>query len=79
MAKKCRYYSCVRLASKKHEDCAACRQRFRYWDQQSAAKRLERRRRLELSGETMREFVSDTKLKAGVKKGYAKEVRLNGT
>lgn len=78
MAKKCRYLSCVRLASARSNECYACRARHRYWDKQTAAKRLERRRKLELSGETMREFVSDSKLKDGIRKGYRKEVRLNG-
>jgi hypothetical protein len=76
---KCRYYSCVRIASPNSDDCYACRARHRYWDSQTAAKRLERRRKLELSGETMREFVTDAKLKQGVQKGYKKEVRLNGS
>lgn len=77
MATKCRYYSCIRVVSErsKHEDCPACRQRYRFWDRQSAARRLERRRKLELSAETMRDFISDTKLKAGVRKGFQKEVR----
>lgn len=73
MAKKCRYQNCVRLASNKHDDCSACRGRHRYWFNKPAVYRLERRRKLSLSGETMREFVTDTKLKAAIRKGYNKE------
>lgn len=73
MAKKCRYESCIRLAGKKYDDCAACRARHRYWDKKPALYRIERRRKLELSGETMREFVTDSRLRVTVRKGYQKE------
>jgi len=76
--KKCVYENCVRLSSKKEDSCTACRARHRYWDKKSPGRRIERRRKLSLSGETMREFVGDIQLKQFIRKGYKKEVRLNG-
>lgn len=75
------YVNCVRVVStnSKHRDCAACRARYRYWDNKSVADRLKRRMRLELSAETMREFVSDTKLRAHEKKLHRKEVKEHAT
>lgn len=73
--KKCRYENCIRLAGARSDECPACRSRHRYWDSKSPARRLERRRRLELSGETMREFVQDRALAAKVKTLYKKEKR----
>lgn len=77
MAKKCRYFTCVRAASAKQDTCAACRQRHKYWDDKTPAERLERRRKLELSGETMSEFVPDVRLREFVKKEHKRELREN--
>jgi hypothetical protein len=71
--KKCRYETCIRISTKSSDECAACRARYRYWEGKSPARRLERRRRLELSGETMREFVQDRALNAKIKKEFKKE------
>lgn len=72
---KCRYFACVRIASPRGDDgcCNACRARNRYWDDKEPWERLERRRKLELSGETMSEFISDSKLKVYVRKEHVKE------
>lgn len=83
MAKKCVYETCVRVASGRDKngkpklDCGPCRARYRYWNNKTPADRLERRRMLELSGETMREFVADRPLLANVKVQYKKEVKAN--
>jgi hypothetical protein len=81
MAKKCAYLHCIRVVSGRSKTgvCGPCQARYRYWDKQSAARRLERRRRLELSGETMAEFITDTKLKQHERKLHKREVRVNGT
>jgi hypothetical protein len=71
--KKCRYENCIRLAGARSDECAACRARFRYWKGKSAGRRLRRRRSLELSGETMREFVGDRALAQIVRKEFKKE------
>lgn len=73
--KKCRYLTCVRISRPRSDECQACATRYSYWDKQSSARRMERRRRLEMSNQTMSEFVTDTKLRVAVKKGYQKEVR----
>lgn len=75
LRKKCRYVDCVRLAGPRSKECGPCKQRYKYWDGKSVAHRLERRRKLALSGETMSEFVSDTKLRAHEKKLHRKEVK----
>jgi len=76
--KKCVYENCIRISSTKEDDCGACRARYRYWDKKDPSRRIERRRKLSLSGETMREFISDTKLKQFIRKEHKKEVRING-
>lgn len=73
--KKCRYLTCVRISRPHSDECQACATRYSYWDKQSAARRIERRRRLEMSNQTMSEFVTDTKLNVHVRKGYRREVR----
>lgn len=73
---KCIYENCIRVvkAGSKHKDCYACRARYKYWEKKPVAHRLERRRKLMLSGETMAEFVPDTALRQQVKKLHKKEV-----
>lgn len=73
--KKCRYETCIRLARVKSDTCGACAARHHYWDKQTVGKRLERRRRLMLSNETMYEFVTDNKLDTYVRKEHKTEVR----
>lgn len=75
MAFKCSYVNCVRVVKKKGKSCSACNARYGYWDRKSLADRLERRRKLELSGETMKEFITDSKLQAHEKKLHKKEVK----
>lgn len=72
---KCRYLTCVRVAGVRATDglCNACRARYGYWDGKTPAERLERRRKLELSNQTMTEFVSDSKLKVFVRREHVKE------
>jgi hypothetical protein len=75
--KKCCYENCTRLVNvgSKHDDCQPCRTRYRYWQKKSAAHRLERRRKLSLSNETMTQFVDAPRLKKYVRKEHNKEVR----
>jgi len=74
---KCIYENCIRVvgALSQYEACPQCRQRYKYWTGKSPAHRIERRRKLALSNETMAEFISPTKLGQFVKREYKKELK----
>lgn len=74
---KCRYLTCVRVVGARADDglCNPCRAREKYWDDKSITRRLRYRRRLDLSAETMANFVSDSELKQFVKREHVKEVK----
>lgn len=80
MKVKCRYKNCARLVrvTKESGECSPCVARHKYWNDKDVDHRLKRRRQLALSGETMAEFISDTRLKKEVVKLYKKEVREDG-
>lgn len=72
---KCIYKNCIRLRRKNSLVCSACTSRHHYWEKKDPAYRLERRRKLALSNETMVEFISDTKLVTYVRKEHKVHVR----
>lgn len=74
---KCVYKDCFRLSSGGHDDCAACRQRYKYWDRKTPAERLERQRKLRLSSSTMEQFVTEKALKSHNIKLYKKELKAS--
>lgn len=72
---KCRYLSCIRPARKGHNTCYPCDKRLEYWEDKTPAERLERRRKLDLSGQTMAELVREPQLRMYVKKEHKKELK----